>query len=115
MARYESPLTSRYASQEMAHTFSDDAKFSIWRMLWLNLAIAEKMMGLKEITDEMIQEMREHLTDIDYETAKKEEARRRHVHANSSIGCHGARLYLWTMLPKSARDYPSWSNFLLRN
>jgi hypothetical protein len=31
-ARYMSPLTSRYASDEMAYNFSDNRKFSTWRM-----------------------------------------------------------------------------------
>ncbi|RUS17231.1 Ade13p: adenylosuccinate lyase, partial [Jimgerdemannia flammicorona] len=77
-ARYQSPLTSRYASQEMAQNFSEDKRYSTWRKLWLNLAIAEKQLGLTDITDEAIQQMRDHLDDIDYETAAAEEKKRRH-------------------------------------
>ena len=40
---YRSPLTSRYASPEMAYNFSEDKKFSTWRRLWLYLAKAEKV------------------------------------------------------------------------
>ena len=43
---YESPLSSRYASQEMLYTFSSDMKFSTWRRLWLSLAKAELALGL---------------------------------------------------------------------
>ena len=32
--RYESPLSSRYASDEMQYIFSPDKKFSTWRRLW---------------------------------------------------------------------------------
>src|SRR5690606_41453985 len=32
-ARYQSPLTSRYASPEMAANFSDNKRFSTWRKL----------------------------------------------------------------------------------
>ena len=40
---YRSPLTSRYASPEMAFNFSEDKKFSTWRKLWLFLAKSEKV------------------------------------------------------------------------
>ena len=39
--RYESPLSSRYASDEMQYIFSPDKKFSTWRRLWVALARAE--------------------------------------------------------------------------
>ena len=76
--RYASPLTSRYASPEMAFNFSDDKKFSTWRKLWLNLAKAEKQLGLKDITDEALGQMESHISDIDYVLAAAEEKRRRH-------------------------------------
>ncbi|TPX70626.1 adenylosuccinate lyase [Spizellomyces sp. 'palustris'] len=76
--RYQSPLTSRYASPEMAYNFSDDKKFGTWRRLWFTLAKAEKQLGLKDITDEALKEMEENLTSIDYTMAAAEEKRRRH-------------------------------------
>jgi adenylosuccinate lyase len=39
--KYQSPLTSRYASEAMSYNFSNDKKFSTWRLLWLYLAKAE--------------------------------------------------------------------------
>ena len=39
--QYESPLASRYASDEMLYLFSPDKKFSTWRRLWVALARAE--------------------------------------------------------------------------
>lgn len=59
--RYSSPLTSRYASDEMSYNFSDAKKFSTWRRLWLYLALGERKLGLNEITDEAIQEMEANL------------------------------------------------------
>ena len=75
--RYENPLCKRYASKEMQEIFSDDRKFSTWRKLWVILAESEKELGL-DITDEQLDEMRAHLYDIDYETARRREAEVRH-------------------------------------
>lgn len=75
--RYENPLCKRYASREMQNIFSDDMKFSTWRRLWIALAESEKELGLS-ITDEQIDEMKQHITDIDYETAAKREKEVRH-------------------------------------
>ncbi|KAJ1987055.1 adenylosuccinase ade13 [Dimargaris cristalligena] len=77
-AKYQSPLTSRYASEEMSFNFSNDKRFSTWRKLWLNLATAEQQLGLTDITDDMLEEMRQNLTNIDYDLVAEEERRRRH-------------------------------------
>ncbi len=74
---YESPLASRYASEEMLYTFSPDKKFTTWRKLWIALARAEKELGL-DITDEQIAEMEAHVNDIDYEYAAEMEKKLRH-------------------------------------
>ena len=66
---YENPLCLRYSGERMKHIFSADFKFSTWRRLWIALAEAEKELGL-DITDEQLDEMRAHITDIDYERAK---------------------------------------------
>ncbi|KAG0749294.1 hypothetical protein G6F57_002765 [Rhizopus arrhizus] len=76
--KYQSPLVSRYASKEMAYTFSEDKRYSTWRKLWLNLAIAEKQLGLNDITDEAIEQMKANLYNIDYKVAAEEEKKRRH-------------------------------------
>ena len=74
---YESPLSSRYASDEMQYIFSPDKKFSTWRKLWVALARAEMELGLP-VTQEQIQEMEAHLTDIDYDLAAQKEKELRH-------------------------------------
>ena len=76
--RYISPFSERYASKEMQYLFSPNKKFSTWRKLWLALAESEKELGLSSITDEMINEMKEHLYDIDYEAAETYEKKFRH-------------------------------------
>lgn len=74
---YESPLCSRYASEEMKRIFSDDRKFSTWRRLWLLLAESEQSLGLP-ISDIQLDEMRAHLDDIDYDAAARYEHALRH-------------------------------------
>ncbi len=75
--RYESPFSSRYASEEMQYLFSSDMKFSTFRRLWVALARAEQAMGV-DITDTQIAEMEAHLHDIDYEKAADYEKKLRH-------------------------------------
>ncbi|EEQ37024.1 putative adenylosuccinate lyase [Clavispora lusitaniae] len=78
--KYSTPLSSRYASEEMSKIFSLRNRFSTWRKLWLNLAIAEKQVGLSVITDEAIEQMEKHLeiTDEEIAAASVEEAKVRH-------------------------------------
>ncbi|MBQ7077541.1 MAG: adenylosuccinate lyase [Lachnospiraceae bacterium] len=74
---YESPLSTRYASDYMLKLFSQDTKFTTWRKLWISLAKAEKELGLP-ITDEQIKELEAHITDIDYDVVKAREKEVRH-------------------------------------
>ena len=80
---YTSPLSERYSSKEMQYIFSQDKKFSTWRKLWIALAETEKELGLSSggksvITDEMIEEMKAHIYDINYEVAQEREKEVRH-------------------------------------
>ncbi len=75
--RYVSPLSERYASREMQYIFSPDMKFRTWRKLWIALAETEKELGLP-ITQEQIDELKEHAEDINYEVAKEREKQVRH-------------------------------------
>ena len=76
--RYVSPLSERYASKEMQYVFSPDMKFRTWRKLWIALAETEMELGLKQITPEMIEELKAHQDDINYEEAKAREKIVRH-------------------------------------
>ena len=76
--RYVSPLSERYASKEMQYIFSPDMKFSTWRKLWIALAETEMELGLSQITPDMIEEMKAHVTDINYDVAKEREKIVRH-------------------------------------
>src|SRR5690606_20464860 len=65
------------------------AIFSTWRRLWLALAQAERELGLN-ITDEQLEQLRNHLDDIDFDKAAEYERRLRHdvmahVHALGDV------------------------------
>ena len=75
---YVNPLCTRYASDEMKFIFSDDNKFSTWRRLWVALAESEMELGIENISREQIDEMKAHITDIDYDKAKEYETKLRH-------------------------------------
>ena len=75
--KYEHPLVSRYASKEMSYIWSPKKKFSTWRELWIALAEGERELGLN-ITEEQIEEMKQHIHDIDFDLAEKKEAEFRH-------------------------------------
>ena len=76
--RYTSPLSERYASKEMQYIFSQDKKFRTWRRLWIALAEAEYELGLDSISQEQIDELKEHKDDINYDVAREREKLLRH-------------------------------------
>ena len=76
-SKYESPLSSRYASEYMLHLFSADMRIQTWRKLWVSLAKAEMELGLP-ITQEQVSELEAHITDIDFECAAQREKEVRH-------------------------------------
>ena len=74
---YNNPLSTRYASKEMQHAFSDEKRFKLWRKLWVALAESEMELGLN-ITQEQVDELKAYAEDIDYELAEKFEKEVRH-------------------------------------
>ncbi|GLC32679.1 adenylosuccinate lyase [Clostridium omnivorum] len=74
---YNNPLNTRYASKEMSYLFSEDMKFTTWRKLWVTLAECEKELGLN-ITELQINQLKEHIEDINYDVAEKRERETRH-------------------------------------
>ncbi|MHC5060864.1 MAG: adenylosuccinate lyase [Planctomycetota bacterium] len=74
---YTSPLVERNASVEMAELFGPAKKFGTWRRLWLELAKAQKKLGL-DIKQTQIDQMARNLDDIDLAKAAKYEKKFRH-------------------------------------
>ncbi len=74
---YESPLCTRYASEEMQFVFSQQKKFSTFRRLWVALARAEMKLGLN-ITEAQVKQLEENIDNIDFAVAEAREKEVRH-------------------------------------
>jgi adenylosuccinate lyase len=91
---YENPLISRYASPAMSQLWGAQRKFETWRKLWIALAEAEQELGL-EIREDQIEQLRQHVHEIDFAAAEAYERKLRHdvmahVHAYGDV-CPDAR------------------------
>jgi adenylosuccinate lyase len=74
---YTSPLVERNASAQMSELFGPHKKFSTWRRLWVELARAEKKLGL-DITAAQLEEMEKSIDNIDFAKAADYEKKFRH-------------------------------------
>ena len=86
---WTSPLSGRYASRAMLELWSPKMRHGLWRRLWLALAESEQELGVN-IPPAAIEQMREHLDDIDFDTVDAFERRFRHdvmahVHAYGDV------------------------------
>ena len=86
---WTSPLSGRYASRAMLEVWSARTRHGLWRRLWLALAEAQRDLGVP-IPVEAIDQMREHLDDIDFDAVAAYERRFRHdvmahVHAFGEV------------------------------
>lgn len=64
---YLSPFSWRYGSQEMRQIWSEKRKRLVWRRLWLALAEAQAEFGL--VSAEQVEDLRQHVADVDIERA----------------------------------------------
>lgn len=74
---YETPFSSRYASNEMSYLFSPHFKYTTWRKLWVALAKAQKELGIP-ITDKQIKELEGQVENVDFHLAAEYEKKFRH-------------------------------------
>lgn len=76
---YQSVLQSRYCKNSpLLKIFSEENRTLTWRQLWIWLAEAEMELGLKEISADMIAEMKEQKNNINWEVICAEERRLKH-------------------------------------
>ncbi|MCA8945164.1 MAG: adenylosuccinate lyase, partial [Planctomycetes bacterium] len=61
---YQHPLVGRYAAKEMRQLFGQQKRIGLWRRLWIALAESEQELGLEQITDEALTQMRAEVDNI---------------------------------------------------
>ncbi len=61
----------------MLELFSADTRYQTWRRLWIALAEAEHELGLP-VSEEQVEELKAHVTDIDYDVVRAREKEVRH-------------------------------------
>ncbi len=92
--KYETPLVTRYASQQMSELFSLNNRYVMWRKVWIALAQAQQKVGLS-ITNEQIDELMANASTINFDAIKKYERLFKHdvmanIHAYGDL-CPRAR------------------------
>lgn len=97
--RYQTPLTERYASEELVRLLSEATRIGNFRRLWLALAEAQAELGLP-VRAEQIEAIRAHLDDIDWGAAARYEAELRHdvmahVHALGDVAPEARPILHW--------------------
>lgn len=76
-AVYTSPLVARNASREMSELFGPRTRILTWRRLWLELARAQRKLGLN-ITASQLSRLEKTLDQIDFRRAARHEKKLRH-------------------------------------
>ncbi|MGQ0703766.1 MAG: adenylosuccinate lyase [Gemmatimonadales bacterium] len=76
-ARYQSPLSRRYASPAMQALWGESHRAVLWRRLWFALMETERELGLA-IPEGALAEVRAHLEDADLAAVAQYERRFRH-------------------------------------
>jgi adenylosuccinate lyase len=73
---YQSPFSWRYGSAEMRRIWGEENKRLLWRRLWVAMAEAQTGWGL--VTPEQVQDLREHMRDVDVTAALEIEKENHH-------------------------------------
>ena len=74
---YEHPLTTRYASPEMARLWNASHRYATWRRIWVALAESEHELGLP-VTSAQVRALRRAVHDIDFAAVAAYERCTRH-------------------------------------
>ena len=73
---YQSPFTWRYGSEDMRHIWSEENKFQIMRRIWVELASAQKDLGL--VSEEELVDLKKNQNEIDIERILEIEKETKH-------------------------------------
>ena len=95
---YISPINTRYKAPILSNIWSYDSKIIKMRQLWIDLAIFQKKLGITSITDEGIEELTQHIYNIDYDKINEYETKFKHdimahIYAFSDL-CPNAKKFI---------------------
>ncbi|CAI5438483.1 unnamed protein product [Caenorhabditis angaria] len=77
--KFESVLSTRYCkTSPLIRILSETNKATLWRQLWIWLAESEKELGLKQVTQEAIDEMKKNRDVFEWEFIRSEERKLKH-------------------------------------
>ncbi|CAI2310962.1 unnamed protein product [Caenorhabditis sp. 36 PRJEB53466] len=77
--KFESVLSTRYCKNSpLVKILSETNKATLWRQLWIWLAESEKELGLKQVTQEAIDEMKAQRDHFDWPFIRAEERKLKH-------------------------------------
>ena len=95
---FTSPIGTRYKAPNLSKLWCQKSKIKHMRQLWIDLATFQKQLGVKQITDEGIQEMKDNIENIDdfkiieYENKVKHDIMA-NIHAYSDL-CPNAKSFI---------------------
>lgn len=95
---FDTPIGSRYSHSNLEDIWSNSNKIKLMRDLWIHLSIFQKELGIIQITDDGIEEMKKHKDIIHYENINKYELECKHdivanIHAFGDL-CPSAKSFI---------------------
>jgi len=75
---FDTPVGIRYSHKNLEHIWSNTNKIQLMRKLWINLALCQKDLGVKSITEKGIDEMQDNKDMIDMESIQNFEDKFKH-------------------------------------
>jgi adenylosuccinate lyase len=104
---YTSPFSTRYGSPEMRALWSEQAKRRAWRRIWAIVAEVQAAAGL--VTPEQVDDIRQHVQDIDLKRADEIECEIGHdlmaeLRAFSEQCAQGGAVLHWGMTSADVQD-----------
>lgn len=95
---FDTPIGIRYSHQTLEHIWSNVYKIKTMRELWINLAQCQQKLGVKNITQEGIDEMKDNKNVIDIDMIKTFEDKFKHdivanIHAFGEL-CPNAKPFI---------------------
>ena len=75
---FTSPIGTRYKAPVLSKLWCQNSKIKYMRQLWIDLAVFQKQLGVEQITDEGIEEMKANIENIDIDKINEHEKKCKH-------------------------------------